>query len=101
MTFDASGMPNVSSPPVRHHRMGKPRMVASSIRFSLNHSAARLSMSITPDPDLKPGDEAEPGTPGAAEDLCDGCGGSGKLADGKTCPECEGTGRVMRGIGGG
>jgi len=54
-----------------------------------------------PDPDLKPGDEAEPGTPGAAEDLCEGCGGSGKLPDGKPCPECEGTGRVMRGIGGG
>ncbi|MFK3737061.1 hypothetical protein [Massilia sp. TN1-12] len=52
-------------------------------------------------PDLKPGDEAQPGTPGAAEDLCETCGGSGKLAGGKTCPECEGTGRVMRGIGGG
>ena len=59
------------------------------------------SMSALPDPDLKPGDEAEPGTPGAAEDLCETCGGSGKLADGKICPECEGTGRVMRGIGGG
>jgi len=57
-------------------------------------------MSASQDPDLKPGDEAEPGTPGAAEDLCESCGGSGKL-DGKPCPECEGTGRVMRGIGGG
>jgi hypothetical protein len=28
-------------------------------------------MSMTPDPDLKPGDEAEPGTPGAGEDLCE------------------------------
>jgi RecJ-like exonuclease len=56
---------------------------------------------MTPDPDMKPGDEAEPGTPGAGEDLCETCGGSGKLDDGKTCPECEGTGRVMRGIGGG
>lgn len=58
-------------------------------------------MTTTPDPDLKPGDEATPGTPGAAEDLCETCGGSGKLDDGKACPECEGTGRVMRGIGGG
>jgi RecJ-like exonuclease len=58
-------------------------------------------MTTTPDPDLKPGDEAEPGTPGAAEDLCETCGGSGKLDDGKECPECEGSGRVMRGIGGG
>ncbi len=49
--------------------------------------------------DLNPGDEAEPGTPGAAEDICDGCSGSGKLADGSECPECGGSGRVMRGIG--
>jgi RecJ-like exonuclease len=66
-------------------------------RFS---SEASMSMNSNPD-HLKPGDEAEPGTPGAAEDLCDTCGGSGKLDDGKTCPECEGSGRVMRGIGGG
>jgi RecJ-like exonuclease len=65
---------------------------------SFNHYEDSMSY---PDPDLKPGDEAEPGTPGAAEDLCEGCGGSGKLPDGKPCPECEGTGRVMRGIGGG
>ena len=53
------------------------------------------------DPELNPGDEAKPGTPGAAEDICDGCSGSGKLADGTECPECGGSGRVMRGIGGG
>jgi hypothetical protein len=63
-------------------------------------STSEDAMSMTPDPDLKPGDEAEPGTPGAGEDLCETCGGSGKV-DGNTCPECEGTGRVMRGIGGG
>ncbi len=50
---------------------------------------------------LKPGDEAAPGTPGAAEDICDECSGSGKLAGGEECPACAGTGRVMRGIGGG
>jgi hypothetical protein len=58
-------------------------------------------MTRTPDPDLEPGDEAKPGTPGTGEDLCEMCGGSGKLEGGKTCPECEGTGRVVRGIGGG
>jgi DnaJ-class molecular chaperone len=58
-------------------------------------------MSIVPEQDLNPGDEAQPGTPGAAEDICDGCSGSGKLADGSECPECGGSGRVMRGIGGG
>jgi hypothetical protein len=64
-------------------------------------TTSEAPMTMTPDPDMKPGDEAEPGTPGAGEDLCETCGGSGKLADGKQCPECEGTGRVMRGIGGG
>lgn len=53
------------------------------------------------DPERNPGDEAKQGTPGTAEDICDGCSGSGKLADGTTCPECDGSGRVIRGIGGG
>jgi hypothetical protein len=53
------------------------------------------------DPERNPGDEAKPGTPGTAEDICDGCSGSGKLADGTECPECGGSGRVIRGIGGG
>lgn len=50
---------------------------------------------------LKPGDEAQPGTPGTGEDLCEDCGGRGARADGSTCPTCEGTGRVVHGIGGG
>lgn len=58
-------------------------------------------MSMHPEPDLNPGDEAEPGTPGAGEDICGTCAGTGKLADGKPCPECGGSGRVMSGIGGG
>ena len=52
----------------------------------------------TPQP-MAPGDEAPPGTPGTGEDLCRTCGGSGQL-NGGPCPECEGTGRVTRGIGG-
>lgn len=63
------------------------------------HREAPMNMPARPD--LKPGDETPPDTPGAGEDLCEICGGSGKLADGKACPTCEGTGRVMRGIGGG
>ena len=58
-------------------------------------------MATTPEPDLNPGDEAFPGTPGAGEDVCEACSGSGKLSDGKPCPQCGGSGRVMRGIGGG
>jgi hypothetical protein len=49
---------------------------------------------------LKPGDEALAGTPGTGEDLCEVCGGTGVRQDGNRCPNCEGTGRVTRGIGG-
>jgi hypothetical protein len=47
-----------------------------------------------------PGDEVPPGTEGAGEDVCQACGGSGER-DGALCAECEGTGRVTRGVGGG
>jgi len=49
----------------------------------------------------KAGDEAPSGTPGTGEALCSRCGGSGRTASGEPCPECKGTGRVTRGIGGG
>jgi hypothetical protein len=50
---------------------------------------------------LSPGDEAEPGTPGTGEDICQECHGSGKMDDGSPCPNCDGTGYVTEGIGGG
>ncbi|RSZ60180.1 hypothetical protein HF313_21355 [Massilia atriviolacea] len=56
---------------------------------------------IATDTPLNPGDDARPGTPGAGEDICAACSGKGKLGDGSACPECGGSGRVMRGIGGG
>jgi hypothetical protein len=52
-----------------------------------------------PPPRLAPGDEAQPGTPGTGEDICPQCNGSGKKA-GRACPNCAGTGRIVRGIGG-
>ena len=51
------------------------------------------------DPDLRPGDEARPGTEGAGENLCPRCGGSGK-DDGGECEVCAGTGRVTEGVSG-
>ena len=50
---------------------------------------------------LKPGDEAVAGTPGTGENLCPDCSGKGVRKDGSECPTCEGTGRVVEGIGGG
>jgi hypothetical protein len=52
------------------------------------------------DRDLRPGDEAYPGTPNTGEDLCPDCSGLGRRADGAACPTCEGTGVVIAGIGG-
>jgi hypothetical protein len=50
-------------------------------------------------PQLNPGDEAAPGTPGTAEALCRQCGGSGRVRNG-ACPNCGGSGRVVKAIGG-
>jgi len=52
------------------------------------------------EPPMAPGDEAPAGTPGTGEDVCPKCGGSGKL-DGERCENCQGTGKVTEGIGGG
>jgi hypothetical protein len=49
---------------------------------------------------LRPGDEARPGTPGTGEDICPECAGKGKTASGEKCGNCDGTGRIVRGIGG-
>jgi hypothetical protein len=48
-----------------------------------------------------PGDEVEPGTQGAAEDVCPECGGSGRLDNDESCTNCNGTGVVIRTVGGG
>ena len=58
-------------------------------------------MSVHPEHDLNPGDDAEPGTPGTGDAICDACAGRGTLADGKECQQCGGTGHVVAGIGGG
>ncbi|MER9232670.1 hypothetical protein NKI56_11285 [Mesorhizobium sp. M0622] len=45
-------------------------------------------------------DEVPAGIPGAGENICRRCSGTG-MVDGRTCPECGGTGKVMTPIGGG
>jgi hypothetical protein len=45
-------------------------------------------------------DEVPPGTPGAAENICRRCSGTGRI-DGETCPDCAGTGVVTTPVGGG
>jgi hypothetical protein len=48
---------------------------------------------------MAPGDQAPAGTPGTGENVCRRCGGKGTV-DGRTCPECQGSGKVIEGIGG-
>ena len=49
---------------------------------------------------LNPGDEGPAEAPGVGEDICGACRGTG-LVEGQRCTVCGGTGKVMRGIGGG
>jgi DnaJ-class molecular chaperone len=48
---------------------------------------------------MAPGDQAPEGTPGTGENVCSACNGAG-IRNGETCPECEGSGYVITGIGG-
>ena len=52
------------------------------------------------EPEMNPGDQAPPGTPGAGENICPKCSGSGQRDDGKPCEHCGGTGKVIEGVGG-
>ncbi|WP_243368782.1 hypothetical protein [Microvirga solisilvae] len=51
------------------------------------------------DTKLNPGDEAKPGTPGAGENICPECKGSGRIGV-TPCANCGGTGKIIEGIGG-
>jgi DnaJ-class molecular chaperone len=46
-----------------------------------------------------PGDQAPAGVPGTGEALCPVCGGSGRI-DGAQCENCNGSGKIIEGIGG-
>lgn len=48
---------------------------------------------------MRPGDEALADSPGAGEDICPTCNGSGRLG-GQTCPTCNGSGYIIAAIGG-
>lgn len=52
------------------------------------------------EPEMNPGDQAPPGTPGAGENICPKCSGNGILGDGSRCEHCGGTGKVIEGVGG-
>jgi hypothetical protein len=84
-----------------HHPAARRRFRAAPTITPVAFFTSEDSMSTQPEPDINPGDEAAPGTPGAGEDICPACEGSGKQANGSPCPQCGGSGRIMEGIGGG
>ena len=49
---------------------------------------------------LNPGDVAPPGTAGTGEDICRDCHGTGRAESGQECPNCGGTGKVIKAVGG-
>jgi DnaJ-class molecular chaperone len=46
----------------------------------------------------KPADEAPPGAPQTAENLCPTCSGTGRAGEGE-CPDCGGTGTITALVG--
>ncbi|HZU90732.1 MAG TPA: hypothetical protein VE993_15900 [Stellaceae bacterium] len=48
---------------------------------------------------MNPGDEAPPGTTGTGETICPECAGTGRK-DTAPCRNCNGTGKVIQGVGG-
>ncbi|HSO06703.1 MAG TPA: hypothetical protein VLW45_05665 [Pelomicrobium sp.] len=59
----------------------------------------RKQHEVPKDTELNPGDVAPAGTPGTGENLCPDCSGKGDL-EGKPCPTCGGSGKVVEGVGG-
>ena len=51
--------------------------------------------------DMNPGDALPADAPGAGENVCYHCGGSGRLESGVACDMCGGTGRVIESVSGG
>ena len=64
---------------------------------SLPHKLSGATVSMPSDAVIM-GDEAPEGTSGTGEGLCRDCGGSGRRVD-TPCPSCQGSGKVIVGIG--
>ncbi|RWE12790.1 MAG: hypothetical protein EOS23_04540 [Mesorhizobium sp.] len=75
----------------------------SSTPLEVDETAARLRGKLQGKPAQLAEDQANAdaaGIAGAGEHMCHRCAGTGMI-DGRTCPECGGTGKVTTPIGGG
>ncbi|TIS65597.1 hypothetical protein [Mesorhizobium sp.] len=74
-----------------------------STSLEVDETAARLRGKLQGKPAQLAEDQANAdaaGIPGAGEHMCHRCAGTGMI-DGRTCPECGGTGKVTTPTGGG
>ncbi|QIA20317.1 hypothetical protein [Mesorhizobium sp. AA22] len=75
----------------------------SSTSLEVDETAARLRGKLQGKPAQPAEDQVNAdaaGFAGAGEHMCHRCAGTGMI-DGRTCPECGGTGKVTTPIGGG
>ena len=78
-----------------------PREPAKGARQTADEEFPRqAAQQQTPTPGQpRAGDDAPPGTSGTGENVCPTCGGTGRIGL-VPCSDCEGTGRVVKAIGG-
>ena len=75
--------------------------VGARVMSSSGSSADGLNAGPSSSPSRNPGHDAPAGTVGTGEDVCSRCEGTGKLDGDRICPDCDGCGVVIQGIGGG
>ncbi|TIY04539.1 MAG: hypothetical protein E5V18_14750 [Mesorhizobium sp.] len=88
----------------RNETIGQSREgLPGSTPLEVDETAARLRGKLQGKPAQLAEDQANAaaaGIAGAGEHMCHRCAGTGMI-DGRTCPECGGTGKVTTPIGGG
>jgi hypothetical protein len=73
---------------------------ASNPNAALQPASPRKAGELQSSSQPAPGDIAPKGTPATGEAICPECQGTGKV-DGQRCTNCDGSGKVVQGVGGG
>jgi hypothetical protein len=76
----------------------EPGTPAASLAVVNTHARITATRQLV-QPEMIPGDEAVKGTPGTGEDVCAICRGTGRVGP-QPYKNCDGTGKVVEGVGG-